>query len=106
MKRLAQMAATLACAAALATPTLSPAAAQDRDGWPDSLVIGTGSQGGTYFSYGSGFATMLNEALDLNASVEITGGPVQNVTLVQTGDTIWVSSPWARPMMPGPARAR
>lgn len=86
MKRLARLAASLACAAALAAPALYPAAAQDRAGWPDSLVIGTGSQGGTYFTYGSGFATMLNEALDLNASVEITGGPVQNVTLVQTGD--------------------
>ena len=60
--------------------------AQDREGWPSNLTIGTGSQGGTYFGYGSGFATMIGEKLGLTASVEITGGPVQNVSLVQSGD--------------------
>ncbi|MFS4580894.1 TAXI family TRAP transporter solute-binding subunit [Phaeobacter sp. C3_T13_0] len=73
-------------AAALCTLIALPAAAQDRDGWPNSLTIGTGSQGGTYFTYGSGFGAMLSEALDINAGVEITGGPVQNVTLVETGE--------------------
>lgn len=63
-----------------------PAAAQDRDGWPSSLTIGTGSQGGTYFGYGSGFGAMISEALGINAGAEITGGPVQNVTLVETGE--------------------
>lgn len=52
----------------------------------DQITIGTGSQGGTYFTYGSGFATMISEDLGINASVEITGGPVQNVTLVQSGE--------------------
>lgn len=52
----------------------------------DSIVIGTGSQGGTYFTYGSGFASMISEELGISASVEITGGPVQNVTLVQAGE--------------------
>lgn len=60
--------------------------AQDREGWPNNLVIGTGSQGGAYFTYGSGFGTMISEELGLSSSPEITGGPVQNVTLVQTGD--------------------
>lgn len=63
-----------------------PAAAQDREGWPSSITIGTGSQGGTYFGYGSGFGAMITEALDINAGAEITGGPVQNVTLVETGE--------------------
>ncbi|KQI69202.1 C4-dicarboxylate ABC transporter substrate-binding protein [Loktanella sp. 3ANDIMAR09] len=73
-------------AAALCTAIALPASAQDRDGWPSSITIGTGSQGGTYFTYGSGFGAMINEALALNAGVEITGGPVQNVTLVETGE--------------------
>ena len=30
------------------------ASAQDRAGWPDSFTVGTASQGGTYFAYGSG----------------------------------------------------
>jgi TRAP-type uncharacterized transport system substrate-binding protein len=67
-------------ALALAAGLTTPAMAQD------NIVIGTGSQGGTYFVYGSGFATLMGEALGVNASVEITGGPVQNVTMVQTGD--------------------
>lgn len=57
-----------------------PAAAQD------SITIGTGSQGGAYFTFGSGFAAAVSEVTGKTASVEITGGPVQNVTLVQTGD--------------------
>ncbi len=64
----------------------TPALAQDREGWPANMTIGTGSQGGTYFGYGSGFATMISEKLSLTASVEITGGPVQNVSLVESGD--------------------
>jgi len=63
-----------------------PAAAQDRSDWPEAITIGTGSQGGTYFGYGSGFAAMVTEELGINAGVEITGGPVQNVTLVETGE--------------------
>ena len=74
--------AALAVAATLALP----AAAQDRTGWPNDMTIGTASQGGTYFVYGNGFASFITEALGLNATGEVTGGPVQNVTLVETGD--------------------
>ena len=73
----ALVAATLVCTSAVA---------QDREGWPIDLTIGTASQGGTYFIYGNGFASYITEALGVNASGEVTGGPVQNVTLVQTGD--------------------
>lgn len=58
----------------------------DRSGWPADLTIGTASQGGTYFIYGNGLASFISENLGINASGEVTGGPVQNVTLVQTGD--------------------
>lgn len=74
--------AALAVAATLALP----AAAQDRTGWPNDLTIGTASQGGTYFVYGNGFASYISEALGVNATGEVTGGPVQNVTLVETSD--------------------
>lgn len=70
-----------------ATFSLSPAFAQDdRADWPSSLTIGTASQGGTYFIYGTGLAGLISQNLDLNASGEVTGGPVQNATLVETGD--------------------
>jgi TRAP transporter TAXI family solute receptor len=62
------------------------AQAQDRTGWPTDLTVGTASQGGVYFVYGNGLAGFIGEELGLNASGEVTGGPVQNVTLVQMGD--------------------
>lgn len=77
---------THAAVAALSLALAVPAAAQDRDGWPSDLTVGTASQGGTYFVYGNGLASYIGETLGLNASGEVTGGPVQNVTLVQTGD--------------------
>ena len=76
----------LAALAAAALVTAAPAVAQDRAGWPDSITIGTASQGGTYFVYGNGLAGYIGEALGINASGEVTGGPVQNATLVQLGD--------------------
>lgn len=73
-------------ALAIAGSFAAAAVAQDKSGWPETLTFGTGSQGGSYFAYGSGFAGLISEKLGVNASVEITGGPGQNVTLVQTGD--------------------
>jgi TRAP transporter TAXI family solute receptor len=60
--------------------------AQDKSDWPGSLTIGTASQGGTYFIYGTGLAGLITEKLGVNASAEVTGGPVQNATLIETGD--------------------
>lgn len=78
--------ATLAVLATLTAFAAAPALAQDRDGWPSSLTIGTASQGGTYFIYGTGLGGLITEEIGINASGEVTGGPVQNATLVQTGD--------------------
>ena len=76
-----------AAAAVAATFGLSPAFAQDdRADWPSSLTVGTASQGGTYFIYGTGLAGLISQNLNVNASAEVTGGPVQNATLVETGD--------------------
>ncbi|MGF1527686.1 MAG: TAXI family TRAP transporter solute-binding subunit [Candidatus Competibacterales bacterium] len=71
----------------LATLIVVPAQAQDdRSDWPDSIQVGTASQGGTYFVYGSGWANFVAGELDINTGAEVTGGPVQNAALVQTGD--------------------
>jgi hypothetical protein len=77
---------TIAAAAASLALFAGAATAQDKTGWPSELTIGTASQGGTYFVYGNGFASYISESLGLNATGEVTGGPVQNVTLVETGD--------------------
>jgi uncharacterized protein len=73
--------------AAIAALVMSaPAGAQDKSDWPSSLKVGTASQGGTYFIYGSGWAGLVQEMLGVNTSSEATGGPVQNFALVQTND--------------------
>jgi len=64
----------------------APVSAQDREGWPESIMVGTASQGGTYFIYGAGWAGMIQEMLDVPSSSEVTGGPVQNLALTQTND--------------------
>jgi TRAP transporter TAXI family solute receptor len=81
-----KMHATLLAATALAA---APAFAQDdmdRTGWPESFTVGTASQGGTYFAYGSGWANLVAEELGLTGGGEVTGGPMQNMALVHTGD--------------------
>jgi len=64
----------------------SPAIAQDKSGWPDNFTVGTASQGGTYFAYGSGWANFVAENLGISGGAEITGGPMQNMALVHTGN--------------------
>ena len=77
--RIAAVAASVAVAA-------TGAAAQDRAGWPSSFTVGTASQGGTFFVYGSGWANMIAEQLGVTGAAEVTGGPMQNMALVHTGD--------------------
>ena len=75
--------------AAAAVMTASAATAQDevdRSDWPDAVTVGTASQGGTYFTYGSGWAALVQEMVGINTNAEVTGGPVTNASLIQTGD--------------------
>ncbi len=60
--------------------------AEDRSDWPSNFTIGTASQGGTYFAYGSGWANYVAESLGVSGGGEVTGGPMQNMALVHTGD--------------------
>ncbi|MRG84834.1 TAXI family TRAP transporter solute-binding subunit [Salinibacillus xinjiangensis] len=53
--------------------------------YPSSVTIGTGSQGGTYYIWGGGLASLLGD-LDVTANVEVTGGPVHNIQLLDSGD--------------------
>lgn len=76
-------AAALLLLSAVASPAL---AEEDRSDWPSSFTVGTASQGGTYFVYGAGWANLVADALGVPGGGEVTGGPVQNASLVQTGD--------------------
>ncbi len=78
--------ARILTASVAATALMTGAALADRDDWPSDLAVGTASQGGTYFVYGNGLANFIAEELDISASGEVTGGPVQNVTAVQMGE--------------------
>jgi hypothetical protein len=73
---------------AIAFVAAMPALAQevDRTGWPTSFTVGTASQGGTFFVYGSGYANLISEELGVTGGAEVTGGPMQNMALVHTGE--------------------
>lgn len=77
------MPAITALALAFSTTAIG---SEDRSDWPSSMTVGTASQGGTYYIYGSGWANLINQTLGTNIGAEITGGPVQNVSMVQLGE--------------------
>lgn len=54
--------------------------------YPSTVVIGTASQGGLYYIYGSGLGELLNKELGVTSNVEVSGGPVHNMQLVQNKD--------------------
>lgn len=58
----------------------------DEGNYPSTVVIGTASQGGTYYIYGGGLSSLLDQKLSVTSNVEVTGGPVHNMQLVQTKD--------------------
>ena len=62
------------------------ATAQDRDGWPDSLTVGTESEGSAYALYGAGIAELLSGSLRVDVTPIPSGGSFQNAALMQTGD--------------------
>lgn len=79
----------LSCATvalALTFTVAGGASAQDRTDWPESFTIATGSQGGTCFGYGSGWGGIVAEATGVSGGAEVTGGPMQNMSLVHAGD--------------------
>jgi uncharacterized protein len=53
--------------------------------WPNQIVIGTASPGGTYYIYGGGLAEVLTRTLDLPVVALATEGPTQNIELLEAG---------------------
>src|SRR5690625_5141450 len=55
--------------------------------WNYNLLLGTSSQGGTYYVWGGGWADILGENLPgLDIYVEVTGGPTSNIQLIQSDE--------------------
>lgn len=74
------------CAFAFGIAMIPPAAAQeaDRSDWPNTVVIGTASPGGTHAIYGQGVASIISSHVGLSASTQQTQGPTQNLVLVHS----------------------
>jgi uncharacterized protein len=70
--------------AAVVALLATPAAAQDRSKWPQSMTLGTASPGGTFAIYGQGFAQIISDIVKVPTSTQQTQGPNQNLVLVQT----------------------
>ncbi|UYG00029.1 MULTISPECIES: TAXI family TRAP transporter solute-binding subunit [unclassified Halomonas] len=86
MRQLMPKTALMLASATLVAAAGSASAEEDRAGWPDNFTVGTASQGGTYFVYGSGWANFIADELGLSGGGEVTGGPTQNLALVHSGD--------------------
>src|SRR5262252_4375216 len=54
--------------------------------WPETLTIGTGSPGGTYYDYGDGLAKLLTRKLDVPVFTRPTEGPTENIRLLEAGE--------------------
>ena len=71
----------------LAFVLLSPRLASAREShWPQVLTLGTASEGGTYYVYGEGLARLLSRELGIAVVARPTGGPVDNIKLLETGE--------------------
>ncbi|UTW50216.1 TAXI family TRAP transporter solute-binding subunit [bacterium SCSIO 12827] len=81
MKKLIGFVAILA----VASFAMTGIASAQKANWPKSFTVATASQGGTFFQYGSGWANIISKQTSVVGSAEVTGGPVQNLALVQVG---------------------
>lgn len=73
----------LSIAAVAGSTALAQEAA--RSDWPNTVVIGTASPGGTHAIYGQGVASLISEHVGVPASTQQTQGPTQNLVLVHSG---------------------
>jgi len=55
--------------------------------YAQKVAVGGGPLGGTYYVLATGFAKILNEDAGLEASVEVGGGGVQNIKLIEADQT-------------------
>ncbi len=53
---------------------------------PKFMSVGTGSTGGAYYPIGVALAEILTTNLDTQATAEVTGGSLDNLTLINQGD--------------------
>ena len=54
--------------------------------WPRGLSVGAAPSGGTFNVYGTGWSDIITDEIGINTTVEATGGPIDNIQLVERGD--------------------
>ncbi|UMZ74186.1 TAXI family TRAP transporter solute-binding subunit [Natranaerofaba carboxydovora] len=59
---------------------------EDDGEWPETLSLGTAGSGGVYYYYGSGWASVIEDNVDVGVNTEQTGGPGDNMFLVNARD--------------------
>lgn len=64
-------------------PEEEPEAGAD---WPDRIVVGASSPGGSYYIFGGVMGQLIESELGITASVQDTGGGVANVQLAHAGE--------------------
>src|SRR5438132_248719 len=88
--------------AVLAAVFAVPQAARSGEAhWPDTLTIGTGSPGGTYYEYGEGLAKLLTRKLDVSVFARATEGPTSDTCRSQPVRWSHCGSPfrsWEHPL--------
>ena len=77
-------AASITCAIALGTALLAGAALAQQK----TIAIATGGTGGVYYPLGGGLANVISKNLPgVQATAEVTGGSVDNLKLIGTGQS-------------------
>lgn len=61
-------------------------------GWPQGFSVATANIGGTYYIWLGGWSRIVSGQLGRPASVEVTGGAVSNLQLVESGETTFGGS--------------
>lgn len=59
----------------------------DRSKWPKQITVGSGPLGGTFNVVCTGWSKLLMDELKVQATAEVTGSTVDNVKLVNKGET-------------------
>lgn len=71
---------------ALAGSIVAASSAAHSQEAPSNVTIGAASVGGTYYVWATGLSKVLSENMDAGVSVEVTGGPLHNIQLVDAGE--------------------
>lgn len=75
-------------AAACSQPAEQDGGGEGKSGLPSSLSIATGTTGGTYYPVGGAMAELIGQHVEgTNASAESTGASVENVRLLESGES-------------------